>query len=551
MDGMDGIGERLAIRVAPDGLTCALVILPGPAESVPRAFEAVAVLEAEGITPSLIDPNAVEFLLEQARVDPDNEHRAEVAHGTPALDEVRSRFRLDPVLTERLASIQERQRLLRSGESTQGNGPGAPGSHEEPAGPSPDGGAAAGTPEGVDFRADSAFVVVNAGDRLGTITPPEPGQDGVTVRGETIRYRRAPMLNFEPHRTVSMSEDHVAAANPGVLRIEPPGVLVNRSADGFAEPHKLVVDPVLEIGDGVGFATGHIAFPGNVIVHNGIKDHFRLDVGGALTVSGLVEAACIRCEDHAVIEHGMAGRQIGTVDIRGDLFARYLDGVGGTVAGTLVVQHEIKGCRLQVGRRLDSPDCAIFGSEISAEQEIDIGVLGAPGGVETAVGVGTDEQIAGLSGRLSGFLATLEHKREQSETEYEALRQRLNALSPMQAERLTQLQFEQSTNETLKHRITVASGELLEAARMWAPAVVRTRRAVYKGVRIRLRHVELTIKQSVLGSAEFLLNEKGEPVCRLNDQPGLTPIGSIAIVSAAADPLRVLKDAAESDRTVA
>lgn len=549
MDGMDGIGERIAIRVTPDGMSCALVILPGPAESVPRAFEAIAILEAEGISGQMLDQNAVEFVLEQARAAPDKEQRAEVARGTPAVDETRASFTLDPELTERLASIYERQRLLRSGESTPPGGAETTGANELSSEPDPDDGTAGRGGRGVDFRADSSFVEVGAGDRLGTITPSIPGRDGVNVRGDPVPHKRTPALNLKGHRSVLITDDGVIAANPGVLRIEPAGVLINRNAAGHAEPNRVMVDPVLEIQGGVGYETGNISFTGDVVVYNGIKDHFRLDVGQTLTVRGLVEAAHIRCERDASIEHGMAGREIGTLDILGDLTAGYLDGVSGTVRGTLSVRHEIKGCRLRVGRRIVAPDCALFGGEVYAEQEIDVGVLGGPGGAETAVGIGTDEQIAGLSDRLSGLLATLQQKRERGETEYKALQQRLNSLTPTQAERLTELLFEQTTNENLEQRIAIASGDLLEAAKRWSPAVVRTSRAVHKGVRIRLRHVELRIKQSVLGVAEFSLDKHGEPVCRLNNQPDLTPIGSIATVSSAADPLRLLHDTAESGRS--
>ena len=548
MDGMDGIGERIAIRVTPDGMSCALVILPGPAESVPRAFEAIAILEAEGISGQLLDQNAVEFVLEQARAAPDKEQRAEVARGTPAVDETRASFTLDPELTERLASIYERQRLLRSGEITPPGGAETTGASGHSAEPDPDDGTAGRDGRGVDFRADSSFVEVGEGDRLGTITPSIPGRDGVNVRGDPVPHKRTPALNLKGHRSVLITDDGVIAANPGVLRIEPAGVLINRNAAGHAEPNRVMVDPVLEIQGGVGYETGNISFTGDVVVYNGIKDHFRLDAGQTLTVRGLVEAAHIRCERDASIEHGMAGREIGTLDILGDLTAGYLDGVSGTVRGTLSVRHEIKGCRLRVGRRIVAPDCALFGGEVYAEQEIDIGVLGGPGGAETAVGIGTDEQIAGLSDRLSGLLATLQQKRERGETEYEALQQRLNSLTPTQAERLTELLFEQTTNENLEQRIAIASGDLLEAAKRWSPAVVRTGRAVHKGVRIRLRHVELRIKQSLLGVAEFSLDEHGEPVCRLNNQPNLIPIGSIATVSSAADPLRLLHDTAESGR---
>lgn len=549
MDGMDGIGERIAIRVTPDGMSCALVILPGPAESVPRAFEAIAILEAEGISGQLLDQNAVEFVLEQARAAPDTEQRAEVARGTPAVDETRACFTLDPELTERLATIYERQRLLRSGETAPPGGAETTGASGRSAEPNPDDGTAGRGGRGKDFRADSSFVEVGAGDRLGTITPSIPGRDGVNVRGDPVPHKRTPALNLKGHRSVLITDDGVIAANPGVLRIEPAGVLINRNAAGHAEPNRVMVDPVLEIQGGVGYETGNISFTGDVVVYNGIKDHFRLDVGQTLTVRGLVEAAHIRCERDASIEHGMAGREIGTLDILGDLTAGYLDGVSGTVRGTLSVRHEIKGCRLRVGRRIVAPDCALFGGEVFAEQEIDVGVLGGPGGAETAVGIGTDEQIAGLSDRLSGLLATLQQKRERGETEYEALQQRLNSLTPTQAERLTELLFEQTTNENLEQRIAIASGDLLEAAKRWSPAVVRTGRAVHKGVRIRLRHVELRIKQSVLGVAEFSLDEHGEPVCRLNNQPDLTPIGSIATVTAAADPLRLLHDTAESGRS--
>jgi uncharacterized protein (DUF342 family) len=520
MDETGCAAERLDVRVSGDGLSCTLTVLPGPAVSVPSAFEAIAALKGVGVLRSLVDEDALEGLLERAKREPDEPHDEVVARGTPAVDGTNAEFELAPGLAERIEAIRERRRRLEAGELD--------GRHPEPprgdigAGDGPDtaGGA-------VDHRDYSSFVLVRAGEELGSITRASLGTDGTSVLGATLPSKAGRSLRFAAHRSVEIAPDRVVARIDGVLRVE---------------TGRVVVEPTLELTEGVDFATGNIDFPGDVVISGGVKDHFSVTAGGALSISGLVEAARIWCAGDVRIDHGMAGREIGEINVEGDLTAGYLDGVRGTVGGLLVVAREIKECRLHVGRQIVSPRCAIFGGTVSAEQRIDAGTIGSPGGIETVVAVGVGDGVTGMMEQLSEVIGHVRLRKDRAASELKALQARMASLSPTQAERLTELQFEQITGDGLEQRLTDASAQLLDVAGRWSATHVQAHRAVHKGARIRLRHVELTVKQSVVGSVAFDLDDNGEPRCFMNGADQTTPIGSVASVRESADPFAELRE---------
>jgi len=510
-DGSDST-SRLAVEISGDDLVCRVVIHPGEPLHEGFVLEVDAALKGASVAPRLINRDAVNSLVEAACAAPDQTHSAVVAEAAPPVNERDASFKLKDDLAQRLKAIAHRKALAEGRHDPDESNEHAPEANT-------DGGA-------VDFRSQSNYVFVEAGEMLGTIEKPSEGKDGMTVRGETIPCKRGRSLSLKPNKSIVIDEDRVTAVTSGVLR---------------ARTGELTVDPVLEVPGSVDYETGNIDFDGDVVVRGDVKDNFEIRATGALTIHGLVEAAHLHAEGPVTIQQGMAGRNTGTIHARDDVHAGYLDGVRGEIDGCCAAIHEIKECHLRVGRKIDAPGCAVFGGEITVGQEIHAGTIGSPGGIETLVVVGETSELDTLSKRLVDLRAQLRLKREQGENEYKALQDRQSSLTAAQTERLTELQYEQITTTQLEQKIAAATAELLDTARRLAPGRVSARRGLHKGVRLRIRHAELKITQSVLGGVEFDLDAHGEPRCFLNGSSDPTPIASIATVSLAQDVFQVLK----------
>ncbi|MBZ0170842.1 MAG: FapA family protein, partial [Phycisphaerales bacterium] len=307
--------------------------------------------------------------------------------------------------------------------------------------------------EAVDFRNQSAFVIVHRGDVIGTVTPETDGTDGVDVRGVVISAKKGRSLPITINDSLRLVGEDLVAQISGVLRVQ---------------LDKIIIEPVLGIKGDVDFETGNIDFPGGVDVSGGVKDHFVIRAGGEVTVHKLVEAAEIHGRGDVVLSQGMAGREMGRLVVGGDLRAGYLDGVEGEIRGCLRVAREIKECRLRVQRRVDAPESTVYGGRLEARQRIDLGVIGGPGGVFTEVMVGGLAEIETLAGRLARLRQSVDETRRLEEAELAALQMQIDALTPAQTGRMSELQSARANRTALAARVVEAATRLLDAAGNWS-----------------------------------------------------------------------------------
>jgi CheY-like chemotaxis protein len=383
----------------------------------------------------------------------------------------------------------------------------------------------------IDFHELSPFVIVHAGDTIGSISEATDGSDGVDVRGETIPAKRG--------RTQSIKTDYTTRAEGDRLVAAVPGRLVHAI-------DRVVIETTLTIADDVDYHTGNIDFPGSVVVHGAVKDNFRVRATGDIKLEGLVEAAAIDTAADLSLTRGMAGRGAGEIRVGGDLLAGYLDGVEGTIGGNCVVTNEIKACRLRVARRVESPACAFYGGDLHAGLRIELGTLGSEGGVETAVSVGEHDEIDDLAARTKSLIAAIETKKDRAASELAALNGAIKKLNATQAERLTELQFEQIQADGLVAKLGEAAAELLGVLGRHASPTLVVKRRLHAGVRIRLRHACFVIRESITGPVTFDLCHAGAPRCFLQGAHGSSPIGQLARLedSGTPDPVDLLRQCA-------
>ncbi|USN98334.1 MAG: DUF342 domain-containing protein [Phycisphaeraceae bacterium] len=501
MNGVDAAGERISVTIERGGLSCTVIVRSGPESTLPTEADILAQLEVQHIHPSRILGGVVADLLARAAAEPGADQSEVVAQGQPAEHGRSAEFTLDPAIRAQLDAIQLRRDRLEEMPAGKLNAKTAGGQTSEQ--------------DAVDFRSQSAFVVVQKGDHIGQIVPGVEGTDGIDVRGHVIQAKKGRSMSVKLGESLRAEGSEVIAQTSGVLRYQ-----IDR----------VEIDPVLEIRGDVDFETGNIDFPGCVNVSGGVKDHFVVRAGGTVTVHKLVEAAEFYTSSAVVLTQGMAGRGMGRLEIGGDLHTGYLDGVAGKVSGNLYVKREIKECRLCVERRVVCPDGTVYGGQLVSRQSVDIGVIGGPGGVETEVVVGRLAEIEPLADRISHLTHAVQVERERSEGELKALQERGKKLTSAQAERLTELQYSQVTCEDLVGRVGQAAAQLLNAAGSWTETKLIVRRAVYKGARIRLRNVVLEIRDMVQGPILLELDKAGSPHCHLRGASEPTPIGEIATI---------------------
>lgn len=160
----------------------------------------------------------------------------------------------------------------------------------------------------VDFKEVSPFVIVKKGELLARGILPRSGVPGLTVFGVEIPAGKKDIKHLRPGQHTLFAHGKVFSRIAGRFTLE---------GDIFD------VSDVLELDGGVGYGTGNLTFPGNVIVKGVVSDGFRLVAGGSITVKGPLDASEVMCHGDLLCEGGIIGKKPGLVRVGGSAKALY------------------------------------------------------------------------------------------------------------------------------------------------------------------------------------------------------------------------------------
>jgi uncharacterized protein (DUF342 family) len=231
----------------------------------------------------------------------------------------------------------------------------------------------------VDFKAISPFRMVRKGDILARISPRVEGVAGIDVMGAVVPHGKSPGSSPKPGKNTLVSGDTVVAGADG------------RFVSG---EDSFWVSEVLEILGDVDYSTGHIDFPGDVIVQGQIKQGFKVKAGGSLTCARLIDASEIQCGGDLETGQGILGRMQGTVKVGGRVRTKFIENCYVEAGGDVLVST---GCLSSVINTLGSvttgPRGVIIGGKLSAQKGVSAFQIGSSAGVRTEIHCGVDYRV--------------------------------------------------------------------------------------------------------------------------------------------------------------
>jgi hypothetical protein len=231
----------------------------------------------------------------------------------------------------------------------------------------------------VDFKAISPFRFVRKGDILGRITPRIEGVAGIDVMGAVVAYGKAPADSPKGGKNTLVQGDTIVAQCDG------------RFVSG---EESFWVSEVLEISGDVDYSTGHIDFPGDVIVQGQIKQGFKVKAGGSLTCAKLIDASEISCGGDLETGQGILGRMQGTVKVGGKVRAKFIENCYVESGGDVLVNT---GCLNSVintlGAVVTGPKGVIIGGKLYAQKGVAAFQIGSTAGVRTEIHCGVDYRV--------------------------------------------------------------------------------------------------------------------------------------------------------------
>ena len=375
--------------------------------------------------------------------------------------------------------------------------------------------------ERVDFYSQSAFIMVEAGQSVGKIHPPTVGEDGRDVYGRSIPAKDGRPANLKLDETIIQEAG-------GNLLAQTDGVLVR-------EDDRAYVKNVLVVPEYVDFSTGNIDFNGDVIVEKGVRDRFVVEAEGLVQVKGLIEAATIEAGQGLEAPGGFAGRERGTMRVRGDVRARYLDNICGTIGGNLYVEKEVINCDLEIRGSIDCDHSAIIGGTTIVTGEVRIGTVGSGGNVLTEVVLGSVPHLQPLRFRLDSLVEALCAQRDLLTAEQTQINQGTRRLTSQDKERQTEIMFYLMSLESRVTEGHTVQNTLEEKIKSMRTIRMLITRQLYSGSRITVDHQSFDVKKDVKGPITIEQHQREITYRRGNQHPvPLTDIAEVRAVRQAA-----------------
>jgi len=455
----DAVDKSIHVEMPSDAMSATMVIEPGLDPALVTIEVCEAVLRDRKVVITAEVKQALQSLVERYTANPEEEARGEVAKGegpTHGEDE-RIEFEAGLVPMEDDSEVAT-----------------------------------------VSHYDRSSFKTVSSGQRLGKLIPATEGADGQTVLGKVLSAKSGRSLGLRTEESVTIQGDGVILANVD-------GLLCYRD-------NLLRVVTTLEVPEYVDFSTGNIDFGGDVEIRRGVRDCFVVSATGTITVRGLVEASTIRAGQDVRLEGGMAAREKGVIEAGRDLFARYLDSVSGTIGRHVEVMKELVNSSLNVCGEMRSSRCAVIGGRLVVSGKCEVGIVGAGGGSPTELVVGRIAEVDELRKQCNGIRPRIETRLSRFRGEFESLVNCAGKLSPTQAERMTELQFEVGTLEGLIQKLDEAGGRLDELQETYAEVDLTVQKHVHQGAKLVLREVVVEFKDDFKGPFRLTLDKRGEPV---------------------------------------
>ncbi len=336
---------------------------------------------------------------------------------------------------------------------------------------------------------------VRKGETIAVIYPPEEGQSGTTVRGETIvpgRGKPAVIHTGKNTTYADESNDRIVAAEDGNLIIH---------KGGYVE-----VQPELVVQGNYDSQMGMLDFVGSVVINGDINPGVRMRIGKMLVVKGSIRDAYIDVGEAVIVEGGFIGKGEGRIQSEGTVKLTHVWHQQIIAKGDIEVKREIVGGRLRTSGNIIAPDATLTGGLLEAERDIVIKNLGCGEASQGKVRAGIHSGILESLEKVNGEIKLLHKQIEEiDKVVYQLVNRKIEAgsLPDDQEERLRKLR---SVKNLLPQNIEALNEEkksLQNRLEHRRDVRVKVKERVHENVVVNINGVAKIVQTEIEG-AEFL-----------------------------------------------
>ncbi len=230
----------------------------------------------------------------------------------------------------------------------------------------------------VDFRNVKSVETVFDGQIIGEKILPTDGEDGINVLGNTIKSEPGKERLIKLGKNTRWDEEE--------LRI---------IATGNGKPTLLnnciSVLPIHEVRGDIGFKTGNLNFPGNLVVHGNVTPGFSVIAEGEIVIIGDVDTATeISAGGRLSIRGSVYGMDKTKLSCGGEFTAKSINRATVEAKGNVLVRDSIMYSQITSGKKVivDKGKGWIVGGKVCAGEMISTRIVGSKLGAATDLEVG-------------------------------------------------------------------------------------------------------------------------------------------------------------------
>jgi uncharacterized protein (DUF342 family) len=228
----------------------------------------------------------------------------------------------------------------------------------------------------VDHRNYSPFIIVKKDQTLAKLRPRKAGKEGKNVHGVSL-----PFTYIRPEG-VSGGEN---------TRVEGNSVVANINGQLVETGKVLSVQESLVIKGAVGYGTGNIIFPGDVLIEGPVSDGFKIYSGGSVTIKQTFDVTDVITKGDLNVAGGIIGRGAALVKVGGAIKTKFIENCRVAARRTITVDSEIINSSVFTLENIDMGDKGvILGGDVYAVRGIKAGSIGKKSGKSTRVHCGID-----------------------------------------------------------------------------------------------------------------------------------------------------------------
>ncbi len=343
--------------------------------------------------------------------------------------------------------------------------------------------------EQVDYYAQCRLAVVEPGDIIGTVKPSQPGEDGVNLAGVRIP---------------SGGTSKELVIGDGV-RLDDDGVTLNATAGGLVRVRGntiAVVDQVEVDGD-VGFKSGSIDSPSDVVIKGTVRDLFNVKSSKSISVGEAIENASVTAGDDVVVGGGIAGKDTGVVRAGGNIVCKFCDGATLRADADITITKEAISSDIRCGGRLIIPRGAMIGGSAYARAGAQICEAGSDAEIPTRITIGVDPVVLARAALIDEEIEKHRAAAERIRSAIAPLIANMKRLAPAQRERATELMFQADSIQCESdEKLANKNAMLQKDSQQEEPALVVTNR-IYPGVTLIVEDMEFITREEIRGPVKI------------------------------------------------